>query len=172
MFEAGLKTIELYTDGACSGNPGKGGYGVVLKYKEHEKELSEGFLLTTNNRMEIMAVIKGLEALNETCNVTVYSDSKYVIDAITQGWVYKWEANGWMRNKKDPAVNVDLWEQLLVLLDAHNVEFCWVKGHAGHPENERCDKLAVLAASGENLKEDEGYNPEDNQTCILTPTHI
>ncbi len=161
MFEAGLKTIELFTDGACSGNPGPGGYGVVLKYKGHTKELSEGFLLTTNNRMEILAVIKGLEALNETCNVSVFSDSKYVIDAITKGWVYKWEANGWMRNKKDPAVNVDLWERLLVLLDEHNVEFHWVKGHAGHPENERCDRLAVAAAAGEDLAEDEGYTPEE-----------
>lgn len=161
MFEAGLKTIELFTDGACSGNPGKGGYGVVLKYKGHVKELSEGFLRTTNNRMEILAVIKGLEALNETCNVSVYSDSKYVIDAITKGWVYKWEANGWMRNKKDPAVNVDLWERLLVLLEEHNVEFHWVKGHAGHEENERCDRLAVAAAAGEDLAEDEGYTPEE-----------
>ncbi len=161
MFEANLKTIDLFTDGACSGNPGKGGYGVILSYNGHEKELSEGFLLTTNNRMEILAVIKGLEALHETCNVNVYSDSKYVIDAITQGWVYKWEANGWMRNKKDPAVNVDLWEQLLVLLDEHNVEFHWVKGHAGHEKNERCDKLAVAAYGGENLKEDFGYKSEE-----------
>ncbi|MBR4874707.1 MAG: ribonuclease HI [Clostridia bacterium] len=161
MFEAGLKTIDLYTDGACSGNPGKGGYGVVLKYKEHTKELSGGFSLTTNNRMEILAVIKGLEALNETCNVNVYSDSKYVIDAINEGWVYKWELNGWMRNKKDPAINVDLWEQLLVLLDEHNVEFHWVKGHAGHAENERCDKLAVSAYQSDDLPEDTGYNSEE-----------
>lgn len=161
MFEAALKTIELFTDGACSGNPGKGGYGVVLKYGKHTKELSEGFLLTTNNRMEILAVIKGLEALNETCNVNVYSDSKYVIDAINEGWVYKWEINGWMRNKKDAAVNVDLWERLLVLLDEHNVEFHWVKGHAGHAENERCDKLAVSAYQGDDLSVDEGYNSEE-----------
>ena len=162
MFEKGLKTVDLYTDGACSGNPGPGGYGYILKYKEHEKCGSCGYRLTTNNRMEIMAVIKGLEALRETCNVNLYSDSKYVIDAITLGWVYKWEANCWMRNKKDKAVNVDLWEQLLVLLDEHNVEFHWVKGHAGHPENERCDKLAVSAYQGENLEEDEGYIPEDD----------
>ena len=161
MFEKALKTIELFTDGACSGNPGKGGYGVVLHYKGHEKELSEGYRLTTNNRMEIMAVIKGLSALSEPCNVHLYSDSKYVIDAIEQGWVYKWELNGWMRNKKDPAVNVDLWEQLLVLLDEHNVELHWVKGHAGHPQNERCDRLAVAAAQGDNLLEDEGYTSEE-----------
>ena len=160
MFEAGLKTVELYTDGACSGNPGKGGYGVVLQFNQHRKELSAGYRLTTNNRMEIMAVIAGLSALNTTCNVHLYSDSKYVIDAINEGWVYKWEANGWMRNKKDPAINVDLWEQLLVLLDEHNVELHWVKGHAGHPENERCDRLAVAAAAGEELLEDEGYTAE------------
>lgn len=162
MFEQGLKTVDLYTDGACSGNPGPGGYGLVLKYNGHEKEISCGYRLTTNNRMEIMAVIRGLSMLKETCNVNIYSDSKYVIDAITQGWVYKWEANCWMRNKKDKAINVDLWEQLLVLLDEHNVEFHWVKGHAGHPENERCDKLAVSAYSSEDLIEDEGYIPEEN----------
>ena len=160
MFEASLKTVELYTDGACSGNPGPGGYGVILKYKNHIKEMSGGFRLTTNNRMEILAVIKGLSALNETCNVHIYSDSKYVIDAISQGWVYKWEANGWMRNKKDAAVNVDLWEQLLVLLEEHNTELHWVKGHAGHPENERCDSLAVAAYNQADLPEDEGYQPE------------
>ena len=162
MFEKGLKTVDLYTDGACSGNPGPGGYGYILKYNGREKEGSEGFSLTTNNRMEIMAVLKGLSALRETCNVNLYSDSKYVIDAITQGWVYKWEANCWMRNKKDKAVNVDLWEELLVLLDEHNVEFHWVKGHAGHPENERCDKLAVAAYQGKNLKDDIGYIPEED----------
>ncbi len=162
MFEKGLKTVDLYTDGACSGNPGRGGYGYVLKYNGHVKEGSCGFALTTNNRMEILAVIRGLEALRETCNVNIYSDSKYVIDAITLGWVYKWEANGWMRNKKDKAVNVDLWEQLLVLLDEHNAEFYWVKGHAGHPENERCDKLAVSAYQSENLLIDEGYIPEES----------
>ena len=161
MFEKGLKTVDLYTDGACSGNPGPGGYGLVLKYNGHEKESSCGYRLTTNNRMEILAVIRGLSMLKETCNVNIYSDSKYVIDAITQGWVYKWEANCWMRNKKDKAVNVDLWEQLLVLLDEHNVEFHWVKGHAGHPENERCDKLAVSAYLSEDLIEDEGYIPEE-----------
>jgi len=162
MFESGLKTVDIYTDGACSGNPGRGGFGVVLKYQGHEKELSGGFLQTTNNRMEILAVISGLEALNETCNVNVYSDSKYVIDAITKGWVYKWEANGWMRTKKDKAQNVDLWERLLVLLDEHNVAFHWVKGHAGHPENERCDQLAVAAAASDALQEDLGYLPEEH----------
>ena len=143
MFEAGLKTIDLYTDGACSGNPGKGGYGVVLKYKDHVKELSGGYLLTTNNRMEILAVIRGLEALHETCNVNVYSDSKYVIDAITQGWVYKWEANGWMRGKNTPAKNAELWQRIDELCAFHTVTFHWVKGHADNPYNNRCDQLAV-----------------------------
>ncbi len=161
MFEKGLKTVDLYTDGACSGNPGPGGYGFILSYKGHEKEGSCGYLLTTNNRMEIMAVIKGLSTLRETCNVNLYSDSKYVIDAIDKGWVYKWEANNWMRTKTRKASNVDLWEQLLVLLDEHNVELHWVKGHAGNPNNERCDKLAVAAYLGDNLIEDEGYIPEE-----------
>ncbi len=162
MFEKGLKTVDLYTDGACSHNPGPGGYGYILKYNGHEKQGSCGYRLTTNNRMEILAVIRGLEALRQTCNVNLYSDSKYVIDAIVQGWVYKWEANNWMRTKTHKASNPDLWEQLLVLLDEHNVEFHWVKGHAGHPDNERCDKLAVSAYQGENLIDDEGYIPEEN----------
>ena len=157
MFEKGLKTVDLYTDGACRGNPGPGGYGYILSYNGREKSGSQGFRLTTNNRMEIMAVIEGLSALKETCNVNLYSDSKYVIDAIKEGWVYKWEANGWMRNKKERAVNVDLWEQLLVLLDEHNVELIWVKGHAGNPNNERCDRLAVSAYQSDNLIDDEGY---------------
>ncbi len=161
MFEKGLKTVDLYTDGACSGNPGPGGYGFILSYNGREKEGSKGFALTTNNRMEIMAVIEGLACLKETCNVNLYSDSKYVIDAIREGWVYKWEANNWMRNKKEKAVNVDLWEQLLVLLDEHNVELHWVKGHAGNPKNERCDKLAVSAYQAEELASDDGYIPEE-----------
>ena len=157
MFDSSLKTVELFTDGACSGNPGKGGYGTILRYKGKCKEFSKGFRLTTNNRMEILAVIVGLEALLEPCNVEVYSDSKYVVDAINQGWVYKWEANGWRRTSKEPALNVDLWERLLVLMEEHNVNFNWVKGHAGHEENERCDRLAVSAAAGKELSEDEGY---------------
>lgn len=142
-----LKQIELFTDGACSGNPGPGGYGAILRYNGHEKELSGGEGSTTNNRMELTAAIVGLESLKEPCQVTLYSDSKYLIDAITQRWVYKWKANGWMRNKKDPALNPDLWERLLIQLERHQVSFIWVKGHAGHPENERCDALAVAQAS-------------------------
>lgn len=145
MFQP--KHVDIYTDGACSGNPGPGGYGVILNYKGTRRELSGGEAATTNNRMELMAVITGLEALKEPCEVTLYSDSKYIIDAIQQRWVYKWKANGWMRNKKDPALNPDLWQRLLEQLERHQVNFVWVKGHAGHPENERCDALAVAAAA-------------------------
>lgn len=141
-----LKQVEIFTDGACSGNPGPGGFGVVMKYMQHRKEVSGGAADTTNNRMELLAAVTGLELLNERCHVTLYSDSKYVVDAIEKGWAVKWRANGWMRNKKDPALNPDLWERLLALLDKHEVNFVWVKGHAGHPENERCDRLAVQAA--------------------------
>ena len=140
---AAKKQVEIFTDGACSGNPGPGGYGVILRYKWISKELSGGEERTTNNRMELTAVITGLSALKEPCAVTLYSDSKYIIDAIQKGWAKKWRANGWMRNAKDPALNPDLWEKLLDLLEKHEVTFVWVKGHAGHPENERCDQLAV-----------------------------
>lgn len=136
-------TVKIYTDGACSGNPGPGGYGVVLEFKGNIKELSGGEKLTTNNKMELTAVIKGLEALKKPCNVILCTDSKYVVDSIQKGWVYKWRDNGWMRTKKDKALNSDLWQRLLKLLEIHNVKFEWVKGHAGHPQNERCDKLAV-----------------------------
>ena len=138
-----LKKVEIFTDGACSGNPGPGGYGVVLRYGATEKELSGGAAETTNNRMELTAAIVGLEALKEKCSVTLYSDSKYLIDAINCGWAVKWRENGWMRTKKDKALNPDLWEKLLDLLDRHDVTLVWVKGHAGHPENERCDRMAV-----------------------------
>lgn len=138
-----MKTVYLYTDGACSGNPGPGGYGAILKYGKYEKEICGGEENTTNNRMELLGVIKGLEALNEPCHVVLTSDSKYVIDALEQGWAVKWKQNGWMRNKKDAALNPDLWEKLLQLTSTHEMEYNWVKGHAGHPENERCDKMAV-----------------------------
>ena len=138
-----MKFVELYTDGACSGNPGKGGWGAILRYMGHEKELCGGEMETTNNRMELTAVIRGLETLKEPCQVRLTSDSKYVIDAVTQGWVYSWQRNGWRKADKKPVLNVDLWEQLLPLLERHRVEFVWVKGHQGHPENERCDRLAV-----------------------------
>ena len=137
------KQVTLYTDGACSGNPGPGGWGAILVYKDVEREFSGGEAMTTNNRMELTAVIEGLSKLKEPCTVTVYSDSKYLIDAITQGWVLRWKQNGWMRNKKDRALNPDLWETLLGLLSTHECSFVWVKGHAENAYNNRCDELAV-----------------------------
>ena len=139
-----MKKIEIFTDGACSGNPGPGGWGAVLRYNNAEKELSGGEADTTNNRMELTAVISALEALKEPCEVSLTTDSKYVCDSILKGWVYSWQKNSWRKSDKKPALNVDLWEKLLPLLEKHKVQFNWVKGHAGHPENERCDKLAVL----------------------------
>ena len=141
-----LKQVEIFTDGACSGNPGPGGWGAVLRYNGREKELSGGESNTTNNRMELSAVIFALKALKEPCRVILYSDSQYVCNALKLGWAKKWQSQGWMRNKKDPALNPELWEELLRLCDIHDVEVNWVKGHAGHPENERCDRLAVAAA--------------------------
>ncbi len=138
-----MKRIEMFTDGACSGNPGPGGWGTILRYNGREKELAGGASSTTNNRMELTAVIEGLSALKETCEVVVTSDSKYVIDAIQKGWVYSWKRNGWRKADKKPALNADLWERLLTLLSIHTVTFVWVHGHQGHPENERCDRLAV-----------------------------
>ena len=138
-----MKEVEIFTDGACSGNPGPGGWGAILKYGDNVKELSGGEAKTTNNRMEMSAVIASLSALKEPCRVTLTSDSKYVIDAVTKGWAKKWQANGWIKSDKKPALNSDLWEKLLALLEIHDVKFVWVKGHAGHPENERCDRLAV-----------------------------
>ena len=139
-----MKQVYIYTDGACSGNPGPGGWGTVLRFGAHEKELSGGEANTTNNRMELTAVIEGLKALKEPCEVTLTTDSKYVCDSINKGWVYGWQKRGWVKSDKKPALNVDLWEQLLPLLEQHRVTFIWVKGHAGHPENERCDRLAVM----------------------------
>ena len=138
-----MKKIEIYTDGACSGNPGKGGWGAVLVYKDKEKEISGGEAQTTNNRMELTAVIEALAALKEPCEVTLTTDSKYVCDAINKGWVFSWKNNNWKKADKKPALNVDLWEKLLSLLEEHKVEFVWVKGHNGHKYNERCDALAV-----------------------------
>ena len=138
-----MKKIEIFTDGACSGNPGKGGWGAILRFGEHQKELSGGEKNTTNNRMELTAVIEALKALKEPCEVVITTDSKYVSDAVTLGWAENWRKNGWKKADKKPALNVDLWEQLLELLSQHKVTFNWVKGHAGHIENERCDQLAV-----------------------------
>ena len=135
--------VTIYTDGACSGNPGPGGYGAILMYGEHKKELSGGDPNTTNNRMELMGVITALKALKRPCQVDLYTDSQYVVNAIEKGWAKKWQANGWMRNKKDKALNPDLWQMLLDLLAVHQVTFHWVKGHAENPYNNRCDELAV-----------------------------
>ncbi|MEK6301206.1 MAG: ribonuclease HI [Acidobacteriota bacterium] len=151
------KKVTIYTDGACLGNPGPGGYGVVLLYGGLRKELSGGFRLTTNNRMEMMAVIVGLQALKEHCSATVCSDSQYVVRTIDEGWAVKWRANNWKRNKKEKAVNADLWEQLLDLCDKHEVKMVWVRGHSGVKENERCDELSVAAAKQHDLAIDEGY---------------
>ena len=141
-----MKQVEIFTDGACKGNPGPGGWGAILRYKGVEKEISGGERNTTNNRMELTAVISALRLLKESCTVTLYTDSQYVCNAVNHGWAKKWKANGWMRNKKEKALNPELWESLLELCDRHEVSFNWVKGHAGHPENERCDRLAVAEA--------------------------
>ena len=141
-----MKRVELFTDGACSGNPGPGGWGAILRFNGREKELSGGASGTTNNRMELTAVIEGLSALNEPCEVTLTSDSKYVIDSIQKGWARSWKRNGWRKADKKPALNADLWERLLALLEIHRVTLVWVRGHEGHEENERCDRLAVAAA--------------------------
>lgn len=160
MEAAEIKTVDIYTDGACSGNPGSGGYGVVMLYNGARKELSAAYRLTTNNRMEVLAVIKALEALKEKCIVNLYSDSKYVVDAINKGWARKWKANGWKKADKSRAQNVDLWERLLALLDMHEVNFIWVKGHADNIENERCDLLARTAIESGILMEDKNYGAD------------
>jgi ribonuclease HI len=148
-----MATVEIYTDGACRGNPGPGGYGIVMLSGEYRKELAEGFRHTTNNRMELLAVIVGLETLKiPGSQVTVYSDSKYVVDSIEKKWVFGWQKKGFV-GKKNP----DLWQRFLPLFQAHQVRMIWVRGHNGNPENERCDKLAVAASLGSNLKEDKGY---------------
>ncbi len=149
--------VTIYTDGACLGNPGPGGYGAVLLYGSHRKELSGGFRLTTNNRMEITAALEALEALEEPCRVTLYSDSQYLVNAMSKGWAQRWQANGWKRNKREDAVNPDLWERMLELCRRHTVEFRWVRGHSGTKENERCDRLAVAAARDSGLPDDPGY---------------
>jgi ribonuclease HI len=151
------KQVIIYTDGACLGNPGPGGYGVVMLYEGRRKELSGGFRLTTNNRMEMKAVIEGLNALKRPCSVIVHSDSQYVVNAIDKGWAVRWRQNGWRRNKKEMAVNPDLWEELLDALLPHQVTMQWVRGHAGIVENERADRLAMAAALSSDLPPDEGY---------------
>ena len=150
--------IIIHTDGAAKGNPGPGGYGVVLQYQGHRKELTKGYRLTTNNRMELLAVIVGLEAIKKDgWEVLIYSDSKYVVDAIEKGWLWQWEKTGFKKKK-----NIDLWKRFIPLYKKHQVKFKWLKGHAGHPENERCDYLAVKSAEGPGLHEDLGYLEENS----------
>lgn len=151
--------VEMYTDGACSGNPGAGGYGTILRYKDktgsyHEKELTAGYKVTTNNRMELLAVIVGLEALKKPCKVKITSDSKYFIDAFEQKWIEGWQRNNWKNASKKPVKNVDLWLRLLDAMKQHEVELIWVKGHNGHEFNERCDKLAVMSSKSDSLLDD------------------
>ncbi len=152
-----LKKVSIYIDGACSGNPGPGGYGIVIEYNGTKVEKSGGFNNTTNNRMEIMAAIVALESLTEKCSVIVFSDSQYLVNAVMKGWVQRWKANGWMRNRKEEALNPDLWERMLRICGRHEVEFKWIRGHEGHEENERCDQLARKASMKTDLPVDTGY---------------
>ena len=152
-----IKHVAIYTDGACLGNPGRGGYGVILIHEGHRRELSGGYRKTTNNRMEIMAAIVGLEALREKCRVTLFSDSEYVVKAMSGGWAQRWRERNWRRSKREKALNPDLWERLLKLCEHHEVQFNWIKGHSLTPENARCDELAGQAAQKPDLPADEGY---------------
>ena len=157
-----MPEVEIYTDGACSGNPGKGGYGVVIRYKKNNgeyvsKEISEGFITTTNNRMEVLSAIVALNALKKPCKVKLYSDSKYLVDAIEKKWLDNWQAKNWKTSNKKPVKNIDLWEKLLLAMKPHEIDWIWVKGHAGHEFNERCDQLGVAAYNSDNLKVDDGY---------------
>lgn len=154
-----MKEVEIYTDGSSRGNPGPGGYGVVLRFGRHTREAASGYRRTTNNRMEMLAATVGLELLKEPCRVTLFSDSRYVVDALTKGWVEGWKKRGWKKKDKSPVKNVDLWKRLEAAAAPHRVDWQWVKGHAGHEMNERCDDLATRAADGEmgDLAEDRGY---------------
>ena len=165
-----VKEVTIFTDGGCEPNPGPGGYGVILISGNTQKELTGGFSLTTNNRMELFAAIAGLQALKFPCMVKLYSDSRYLVDSMTKGWAQKWRENGWWRNKKAKASNIDLWEKLIALCNKHQVEFEWVKGHAGLDANERCDKLSMEALKQPNLPADEGYEqrPEDSSASKIT----
>jgi ribonuclease HI len=160
------KAVTIFTDGACIGNPGPGGYGAIVQYKGHRREYSGGYRRTTNNRMELPAAIAALNALTERCSIAVHSDSQYVVRAMTEGWARGWRANGWRLANKKPAINVDLWTELLRLCDAHDVSFEWIRGHSGHAENERCDALAFAAASSAGLQTDEVY---ERQQAELPP---
>ena len=152
-----MKKVKIYSDGSCLRNPGLGGYAAIITYGENKKEISGGYKLTTNNRMELMACIKGLEILKYPCEVTITSDSEYVVNGISKGWAKNWQKNNWIRSEKKEAKNIDLWKQLLSLTEYHVTHFVWIRGHEGHEENERCDQLAKEAASGEQLEIDLGY---------------
>jgi ribonuclease HI len=153
-----VKRVTIFTDGGCAPtNPGPGGYGVVMIFGDHRKEFCGGYRLTTNNRMELTAAIRGLQALKEPCEVRVFSDSQYVVNGITKGWAKRWRSNGWRLSNKQPAENVDLWEELLALVGKHTVQFEWVRGHSGHPENECCDQLAGRALREPGLPPDTTY---------------
>jgi len=159
-----MKEVNIYTDGSSKGNPGPGGYGTILIYKENRKELSNGFRCTTNNRMELLAVVEGLKALKYPCKVNVYSDSKYVVDAFNEGWLQAWQSNGWKKKDKKTVLNIDLWEQVIKLINVHQVAFIWVKGHSDNTENEKCDLLAVKAACRVNLPIDIEYEKLTNNS--------
>ncbi|MCI9129025.1 MAG: ribonuclease HI [Eggerthellaceae bacterium] len=157
-----MQEVQIFSDGSARGNPGNGGFGALLRYVDangaaHERELSEGFEMTTNNRMELLGVIRAFQALKHPCRVFVQTDSKYVVDAFNKDWISGWKRRGWKNAKKDPVANRDLWEELLHAIEGHEVTFSWIKGHAGHSENERCDALATAAADGKHLSVDEGY---------------
>lgn len=158
-----MTSVTIYTDGACSGNPGPGGYGVLLQSGKHTRELAQGYRRTTNNRMELLALIKGLELLNRPCEVTLFSDSRYVVDAVEKGWAKSWKARGWKKADKQPAVNADLWDRALKVLEKHRVKLRWVKGHASNEGNNRCDEIAVAASHSSGLLIDEGYEAAAQQ---------
>lgn len=162
-----LREVIIYTDGACIGNPGPGGYGIILKSGAHVREISGGFRLTTNNRMEITAAIVALQSLKKRCIVSLYSDSQLLVESIEQGWAHKWRRKGWKKGRKW-VLNADLWEQLLILCEQHEVKFIWVRGHAGLTENERADQLSYIASQGKDLAVDEAY--ESGETQITPPT--
>lgn len=164
-----MQDVYVFSDGSARGNPGNGGFGALLRYTDaggniHERELSEGFKLTTNNRMELLGVIRAFQALKHPCRVRVQTDSKYVVDAFNKDWISSWKRKGWKNAKKEPVANRDLWEELLAAMEGHEVTFAWIKGHAGHTENERCDALATAAADGNALKVDEGYVASETAT--------
>lgn len=152
-----MQTVTIYSDGACLGNPGRGGYGTVLLFGDHRKELSQGYRRTTNNRMELLGAIVGLEAITRPCAIELYSDSTYVVHAMTKGWLQGWQKRGWKTSSRQAVKNRDLWERLARAVEGHEIRWHWVKGHSGDPENERCDELAVAAANGDGLLDDDGY---------------